>query len=718
MAKFKRYTYNGKTVQATGRRPSSRDDKKYERTVLVDGKERLVHYGDPNLPMQRDSPERRANFLSRHSCSTKTDPTKPGFWACYDWANTDEKSLDMDNENETLVIYGDAVKDLGNGRVGGYLVLFGDENNTDLKGDYFTKSTDFGSHKTTATIYAHGQDKKLGRRILDPQSALSIKDAGVWVEAQLSLRDEYEKAIYQMVKSGKLGWSSGTASHLVEREQKENGASLITRWPLGLDASLTPNPTEYRTQALSLKSLQFDPIEIDHQEGGEPSANETTVNVNINVTANTPEQNPKTETTKEVNKMTEQKPVVEVAAGDEAVKAAKVEAATPAPEYATKDELKNMSGGIDNLSAQLNAIMEKLEKSGPMKDVGYIAPDDEASKPEVKSFADYLLAIYRGNSRRLNTVYKSTKDLSGEVGGSGGYLVPQEYEESLLQVANMPSSILNRVRSVPVNRLSGSWPALDQYIVPTAGSGQTAMGAGVTSTTTAAGANYTETEPGFELIQWRVTKQGGYTEVENELIEDSPFAIESLLTGLYNLTVNAKKEQLVLRGTGAGEPLGILNAGCAVSVTVDTDNTFAYTDALEMVSRFKMVSSQTPVWIIHPSIWPDIGVFETSAGGGVFQANQQSAIGQNLLGYPILQSEHLPQANNAGCVVLADLQAYLMFERRGVSIAFSEHAAFTNGKGTWRFDTRFDGQPWLKSAITLADPQGSYTVSPFVYLND
>lgn len=621
----------------------------------------------------------------------------------------------MENDNETLVIYGDAVKDLGNGRVGGYLVLFGNEQNTDLEGDYFTKDTDFGNHRTTSTIYAHGQDKQMGRRVLDPESALSVKDAGVWIEAQLSLRDEYEQAIYEMVKAGKLGWSSGTASHLTERKAKENGARHITRWPLGLDASLTPVPAEPRIQALPLKSLQFDPIEIDHQEGGEPSANDTTVNVNINVSTTDNQKS------NEVNIMADEatKTAVENAETSEAIASAQQDAAKPEPNhFATKEEMKNLAGGLDNVSGQLNAIMEMLEKSGPMKDVGYIAPDDEDTKPEVKSFADFLLAIYRGNGKRLSTVYKSTKDLSGDTGTAGGYLVPEEYEETLLQVAAMPSPVAGRTRSVPVNRTSGSWPALDQYITPTAGSGQTALAAGVTATTTSAGANLTETEPGFELIEWRVTKQGGYTEVENELIEDSPMAIESLLTGLYNLTVEAKKEQLIFRGTGAGEPLGILNANCAIGVAPAANNTFAYADALNMVSRFKPVSAQQPVWIIHPGIWPDIGVFESSAGGGVWQANHQAGLGSSLLGYPILQSEHLPQDDNSGCVILADLQAYLMFQRRGVTIAFSEHAAFTSEKGTWRFSTRFDGQPWLKSAITLADPQGSYTVSPFIYLND
>jgi 2'-5' RNA ligase len=94
------YTYNGVTVTATKRRPSSRDDKKYMRTVTVDGKDYLVHYGDPNMEMQRDIPERRQAFLERHSCSTKKDPLAPGYWACLDWSRTDEKSADIDETED------------------------------------------------------------------------------------------------------------------------------------------------------------------------------------------------------------------------------------------------------------------------------------------------------------------------------------------------------------------------------------------------------------------------------------------------------------------------------------------------------------------------------------------------------------------------------------------------------------------------------------------
>ena len=154
---------------------------------------------------------------------------------------------------KSVVYFGGEVKALGDGKVGGYLVTFGSDANPDLTGDYFTKDTDFSEASQSDVYYQHGMDRKVGKRRL-AKGDLRIDDVGVWIEAQLQMRDEYERAIYELAAGGKLGWSSGTAPHLVEREQVGK-AMHIKAWPLGLDASLTPTPAEPRNTAIPIKSL-------------------------------------------------------------------------------------------------------------------------------------------------------------------------------------------------------------------------------------------------------------------------------------------------------------------------------------------------------------------------------------------------------------------------------------------------------------------------------
>ena len=165
--------------------------------------------------------------------------------------------------NDFLIAMGSEVKAIDNGQITGYLVRFTNSKVPDLTGDFFTKDTDFGDNKDSYTWYHHklpvksqsGSYSKPYTKMLGlTKATLSKDDVGILINASLDLRDEYEKAIYDMAKSGKLGWSSGTAPNLVEREPAGKGAWFIKTWPLGLDASLTPAPAEFRN-IVSIKSL-------------------------------------------------------------------------------------------------------------------------------------------------------------------------------------------------------------------------------------------------------------------------------------------------------------------------------------------------------------------------------------------------------------------------------------------------------------------------------
>jgi HK97 family phage major capsid protein len=595
--------------------------------------------------------------------------------------------------------------------LGGYGVVFGGE---DLEGETFTPTTDYMldlvpvkpvyiDHSEDSFVTTDGKTVKL-RGIHEPVgrvTEVTADDTGLYMELQIEKANRYWSIVEAMVRTGKAGLSSGTIGHLARREGKQ-----ITRWPL-VEESITLTPAEPRTVGLErLKSL---------------AALNPTLKALIPEAADTAED----EATDGEEAAAEDQDLGAEPAGEQE-SAGRIEFTEENDDMSGQDttpgdaELRNE---VKALSETVNKIMEVLEKAPALKSAGYTTDDGGAADPTHKSFGDFLLAVKRRDAKRLTTIYKArrddgdTKDMAESTGAAGGYLVPTEYMTSLLQMATSQSQIYSRVQTVTVGRDAGEWPALDQFIAPSAGSGQTAMAGAVTAPAKAEGATLDETQPEFVNLEWRIHKIGGIVEVSNELIADSPTAIETLLRALFGIAIAAKNERNILRGSGVGEPLGILNAAAAIGVTPAANNTFGYADALAMRARFKMAGG-SPVWLIHPGIWPDLGTFETTSGGGVWQANLAAGVPQNILGYPIIESEHLPQDDNAGSVILADLNAYILFERQQLSVAFSEHAAFKDDKGTWRFTSRNDGQPWVRSAITLADPQGAYTVSPFVYHND
>tara|TARA_Y100001938_G_scaffold59411_1_gene83009 strand:- start:1216 stop:2301 length:1086 start_codon:yes stop_codon:yes gene_type:complete len=44
-----------------------------------------VNFGDPNMEIKRDDPERRKNFRARHNCDNPGPKTKARYWSCRQW---------------------------------------------------------------------------------------------------------------------------------------------------------------------------------------------------------------------------------------------------------------------------------------------------------------------------------------------------------------------------------------------------------------------------------------------------------------------------------------------------------------------------------------------------------------------------------------------------------------------------------------------------------
>lgn len=44
-----------------------------------------VNFGDPNMKIKKNIPERRKSFRARHNCDNKKDKTTPGYWSCKMW---------------------------------------------------------------------------------------------------------------------------------------------------------------------------------------------------------------------------------------------------------------------------------------------------------------------------------------------------------------------------------------------------------------------------------------------------------------------------------------------------------------------------------------------------------------------------------------------------------------------------------------------------------
>lgn len=79
--------YQGKTVKLNDPiRTSEVSGKKFKVYVKNDqGNVVVVRFGDPDLSIKRDDPERRKSFRARHKCDNPGPKWKARYWSCYQW---------------------------------------------------------------------------------------------------------------------------------------------------------------------------------------------------------------------------------------------------------------------------------------------------------------------------------------------------------------------------------------------------------------------------------------------------------------------------------------------------------------------------------------------------------------------------------------------------------------------------------------------------------
>jgi len=238
-------------------------------------------------------------------------------------------------------------------------------------------------------------------------------------------------------------------------------------------------------------------------------------------------------------------------------------------------------------------------------------------------------------------------------------------------------------------------------------------------------ATKTETRPKFGQISLELKKVAGLAYASDEILEDSPMSMENILRNGFRDGLNFALNRVFIRGTGAGQPLGILNAPCLVSVAAETGqatDTVVYENILKMYSRIFSLSSA--VWMANSNLLPQLATMSLSVGtgGAPVWLPAGGASGKpydTLMGKPLIWSKHCSTLGTVGDIILADWSQYLVGTKAGQGsdgkFDTSIHLKFDADQTCFRFVFRIDGQPWWPAVYT--PPQAtSDTMSPFVVL--
>ena len=384
---------------------------------------------------------------------------------------------------------------------------------------------------------------------------------------------------------------------------------------------------------------------------------------------------------------------------------------------------------VDDTDSVAKLVYEKLKTELKTEGTKLFATardhDKEATGP-YKNFGEFAKAVAAPNQKFANWNQERIEKISGMsegISADGGFLIPPEWSNALIEAINEESQIAPRCRNFAVNR-GMQLPYLNRGALATSSTG------GMRVYKPAEGVAKTTSYPVLAKADLRLYKMAIVVYATDELIADSSIALQSFLTTLSASEFALTKDDDIINGSGAGECLGVLNAPATVSQAKQATQatgcaTIVTENIINMYSRLYPRSIGNAVWLANPDCLPQLTTLtiDVGTGGapvGILQPLSTGGISSELnfalLGRPLILSPACITCGTVGDIILADFSQYITITKAGAGIetATSIHLKFLEDETAFRFVIRFDGEPWWAQAIT--PKRSALTQSPFITL--
>lgn len=336
--------------------------------------------------------------------------------------------------------------------------------------------------------------------------------------------------------------------------------------------------------------------------------------------------------------------------------------------------------------------------------------------------------------------------LNEAVPSEGGFLVNADYSDKIYQRSYLTGEITRRCTRQPVSNTSNR---LVLRVVDEDSRADGSRMGGVLSYWQNEADTFLSSRPKFRRIELVLNKLTALVYATDELLDDVA-ALEAWIMQNLPTEINFRTEDSIFQGTGTGQPAGIFNSAAFQALSPGgTANIITGTDVIAMLAQFwypgmrntiAAYSSEnlTPdgggagpripaaAWFVSQSTIPQLfNLQQPMQGSGsavpavvlLYHAPGDNPLygpyGE-LMGLPVIPTEHNAALGTKGDIVLADLSQVLLADKGAVQAAASMHVRFLYDEMAFRFTYRVDAQTTWKKPLTPKD--GGPTLSPFIGL--
>ena len=268
----------------------------------------------------------------------------------------------------------------------------------------------------------------------------------------------------------------------------------------------------------------------------------------------------------------------------------------------------------------------------------------------------------------------------------GGYLVPDEYERTLVEA--LEEENIFRTLATIITTTSG------ERKIPVASTKGTA------SWIEEEGA-YPESDDAFTQVTIGSHKLATMIKISDELMQDSAFDLESYIANEFARRIGAKEEEAFFTGDGTGKPMGIFPSVAAAADNVTTTGaSVSFDDMMELYHALKRPYRRAAKFIMNDATVKSLRKLKDNNGQYIWQASVVAGTPDTVLNCPVVTSAYAPalEAGKAG-ILFGDYKYYWIADRQGRSFKRLNELFAATGQVGFLGSERVDGKLILPEAV-------------------
>lgn len=231
--------------------------------------------------------------------------------------------------------------------------------------------------------------------------------------------------------------------------------------------------------------------------------------------------------------------------------------------------------------------------------------------------------------------------------GSGGYLVPDTYDDRLVQALKQ-KNVLRQIATIV--------PTTQKLTIPVSLGGENASWMPENEP-------YTFCEAEFGEIEIDAYKLGSSILVSDELLEDCGVDLEKYIEEAFAYRIGNAEESAFIHGDGNGKPIGIIHQASIGKVT-DEKGKISADDLVDMEFSLAEPYRKNAVWVMSNDAYCRLSQLRHYRGNPIWSNGLEEEMPMKLFGYPVYICNHMDDVTPGGIpVMFGDFSYYWIGDR-------------------------------------------------------